>query len=109
MADWRDIPMRMINWNAVSAHIGRSARPLRRLSTTIRPEDTPKPFCRGAWRDMTLGQVADLGRREILRHSDIGPTALAALQHVIDLAAAGKLPQTQGPANDALRPTEKRK
>lgn len=106
MTDWREIRVAHIDWLALRSHIGRSAGVLRQLSTTIRPDDKPEPYCSGAWREMTLGQVADIGRRNLLRHTGMGAATLASLQYVIDLAADGKCPMIGGPAPDALRPTE---
>lgn len=106
MTDWRSIPMVAIDWSALKPHVGRNSHPLRRLTQGF-PNRPPEPFQEGAWRNLTLGEVADLGRRALLRHNGMGEATLAALQYVIDLAAAGKCPLTTGPAHDALRPTEK--
>lgn len=106
MADWRDIPMRMINWKQVHSHIGRPAHKLRRLSLPPMGNRAPTPYGTGCWSELTLGQVADMGAHEIMRHHDVGKVALAGLQYIIDLAAAGKLATCKDPAPDALRPTE---
>ena len=105
MTEWRDIPMRVINFHSMRSHLGRSARTLHRLTNGYDEKDAPKPYGKAAWRELTLGQVADLGRRELMRHQDFGEKTLAALQYVIDMAADGKLHLTTGPAADALRPT----
>lgn len=105
MSDWREIRMTDIDWMALRSHIGRSAGVLGRLSTTMRAEDKPQPFGRGAWKEMTLGQVADIGRKNLLRYPDVGEVAIASLQYVIDMADAGKCPIIGSPAPDALRPT----
>lgn len=102
---WRDIPMRAINWRHVRSHIGISAHKLHRLSRPPFDNRPPQPYRDGSWCDLTLGQVADMGAREILRHEGIGEVALAGLQYVIDLAASGKLATNSDPAPDALRPT----
>lgn len=103
---WRDVPMRMINWHQVRSHIGTSAHKLRRLSLPPVDNRAPRPYGTGCWCELTLGQVADMGAHEILRHKDIGKVALAGLQYIIDLAASGKLATYRDPAPDALRPSE---
>ncbi|WP_147405712.1 hypothetical protein [Cereibacter sphaeroides] len=103
--DWREIPMTAIDWDALRPVLGRSANDLRRLSRGYRPDDPPREWCAGAWKQMTLGQVADMGRRQLLRHNNLGEKGLALLQMVIDLAAAGRCPTTDGAAVDALRPS----
>lgn len=105
MTDWRDIPMRMINWKQVHIHIGIAAHKLRRLSLPPMDNRAPSPYGTGCWSSLTLGEVADLGAHEILRHQDVGKVALAGLQYIIDLAASGKLATCKDPAPDALRPT----
>lgn len=105
MSDWRSIRMTEIDWRALKSHIGRSAQALRSMCHNYGGRD-PDKYGLGSWRDMTLGEVADLGRAQILRHAGIGETALSGLQYVIDLAAAGKLPLLNGVAIDALRPTK---
>ena len=106
MTDWRSIPVSSINWRALKPRIGRSAHPLRRLCTP--PHDgRVRDFGTGAWAHLTLGEVADLGAREILRHQDVGQMTLGALQSVIDMAADGRLPTSATPAPDALRPRNK--
>lgn len=103
MTDWRGIPVADINWRALKPLIGRSAHPLRRLCSP--PYDgRVRDYGSGAWAHMTLGEVADLGAREILRHQDVGQMTLAALQSVVDMAAAGRLPVAGTAAPDALRP-----
>ena len=104
--DWRDIPMLQINWKQVHSHIGIPAHKLRRLSLPPVNDHAPTPYGTGCWSTLTLGQVADLGAHEILRHQDVGKVALAGLQYIIDLAAAGKLATYSDPAPDALRPTK---
>jgi len=105
LTDWRDIPMAEINWLGLRGEIGRSAMALRRLAIVLYDRHPVEPYYMGCWSEMTLGQVADLGRRDLMRHNGFGDITLAALQRVIDLAAAGKLPVANGPAPDALRPT----
>ena len=106
MTDWRSIPVSSINWRALKPRIGRSAHPLRRLCTP--PHDgRVRDFGSGAWAHMTLGEVADLGARVILREPDVGQVTLGALQSVIDMAADGRLPTSASPAPDALRPRNK--
>jgi hypothetical protein len=104
--NWREIPMKEINWRSLHSHLGRSAWQLKRYSLGYKESDPPRPYAEGAWKNMTLGEVSDLGRRELMRHSGMGPVCLAALQYVIDLAAAGKCPVIGGVAPDALRPSE---
>lgn len=108
MSDWRSVRMAEIDWRAMKSHIGRSASALRRLSIPFRNRPT-YPYADGAWMDLTLGEVADLGAREILRYAGMGKVSLAALQSVIDMAEAGKLPLSNGVAIDALRPTKEGK
>ena len=107
MADaWREVPMAEIDWSALKPTIGRPVHALRRLS---RPWSNPTEYGSGSWHDLTLGDVADMGRREIMRHLDVGEAALVALQKIIDMAAAGSLPMisaTGRPAHDALRPSQ---
>lgn len=105
MIPWREIPMTGIDWSALKPQIGRSASTLRMLSHGF-DDFAPKPGGAGCWRDMTLGDVADLGKYRLINHHHLfGEKTLAALQTVIDLAAAGRLPLKQAPARDALRPT----
>lgn len=101
--DWRDIPMRVIGWRALYNRIGRSAYKLEWLCRAWR-DRAPVPYGRGCWHNLTLGQVADLGAQEILRHAGIGQITLERLQDVISMAAAGALSTGDGPAPDALRP-----
>ena len=103
--DWRDIPMIEIDWCALKPMLGRCTHDLRRLSRGYRPDDPPREWGPGAWKLLTLGQVADMGRRHLMRHSGLGAKGVTALQAVVDMAAAGKCPTTDGPAVDALRPT----
>jgi hypothetical protein len=105
MTDPRDIPMADIDWQALMADMGRSVRPLWRL-VHVDPNRAPKPYDDGSWHDLTLGQVADKGERDILRHHGVGETALARLREIIDMARAGTLPLKGGPAPDSLWPKE---
>ncbi|VDS07918.1 hypothetical protein PARHAE_01098 [Paracoccus haematequi] len=87
MTEWRTIPMRDINWAALKPSFGHCVYRLRKLSE---PNSLPyRPYCSGCWADMTLGQVADLGRAELLRHDGMGEGTIAILEQVMELAAAG--------------------
>jgi len=86
--------------------MGRSVRPLWRLSRRD-PNRTPEDYGNGCWSDLTLGEVADKGERDILRHLDVGPKALARLREIIDMARAGTLPLKGGPAPDTLWPSDR--
>jgi hypothetical protein len=102
--DWREIKMTEIDWRALRAHLGRSNSILRRLTHGY-TDQTTHDYGAGSWRELTLGQVADKGRREILRHTGMGEVALCSLQLLIDLAAKGGCPMTTGQAVDALKPS----
>lgn len=58
--DWRDIPMRVINWKHVHSHLGIVAHKLRRLSLPPIDDRAPRPYGTGCWSGLTLWQVADL-------------------------------------------------
>ena len=103
MTDWRSIPVKDIDWRMLHARFGSSIYKIEWLAKVPgngRVEDRGH----GCWSHMTLGAVADLGERLILRHHGIGPVALATLQAIIDLAASEGLPMVGGPAPDALKP-----
>ncbi|PNW65566.1 UNVERIFIED_CONTAM: hypothetical protein BEN50_22255 [Euhalothece sp. KZN 001] len=103
MTSPRDIPMADIDWQTLLHGMGRSVRPLWRL-VHVDPNRGPRPYEEGAWHDLTLGQVADKGERDILRHHGVGATALARLRENIDMARAGTLPLKGAPAPDSLGP-----
>lgn len=87
MSDWRAIPMRDIAWVALLPTYGPCVYHLRKLSE---PTTGPAPqYRQGCWADLTLGQVADLGRDDLLRHQGVGPGAIRVLESIMDLAAAG--------------------
>lgn len=87
MTDWRTIPMRDINWVALLPTFGPTVYRLRTLSE---PNDLPyRPYCSGCWADLTLGQVAEMGRKELLSHDGIGAGAIGVLEGIMELAAAG--------------------
>ncbi len=106
MTDWRIIPVKDIDWRAVHRRFGRTVHALRRLCLPRVNNQPPSAFGSGAWSEMTLGAVADMGALQILRHQDVGPKVLATLQAVIDMAAAGDLPMVGAPAPDALKPKD---
>jgi len=104
--NWRTIRMDEIDWRAVQSMPeigGHAGGALRRLSVGY-PSVAAEPYWPGCWQNLTLGDVADLGERDLLRHSGFGKKTLAALRRVIDMAASGKLPLLGNPAPDALRP-----
>lgn len=104
MTDWREIQVADIDWSELHRRMGRTVHPLRRLCLPRVSGDLPTPYGSGSWSTLTLGAVADLGARQILRHIDVGPKVLATLQRIIDMAADGTLPLLGNPAPDALRP-----
>lgn len=104
MTDWREIPVQRIDWRALHRSMGRTIHPLRRLCTPPVDGRRPTELGTGSWAELTLGAVADLGARQIMRHIDVGPKVLATLQRIIDMAADGTLPLLGDPAPDALRP-----
>jgi len=106
MSDPRDIPMADIDWQTILHDMGRSARPLWRLSRHD-PNRTPEDYGNGCWSGLTLGEVADKGEREIRRHNGVGPTTIARLREIIDMARAGTLPLKGGPAPDSLWPSDR--
>lgn len=105
MTDWRSIPVKDIDWRMLHARFGRTAHALRRLCLPRFNNQPPVSFGSGSWSEMSLGAVADMGARQIMRHHDVGPKVLATLQAIIDLAASESLPMIGGPATDALKPT----
>ena len=105
MTDWRSIPVKDIDWPMIHARFGRTVHALRRLCLPRVNNQPPAAFGSGAWSEMSLGAVADIGARQIMRHQDVGPKVLATLQAIIDLAASEGLPMIGGPAPDALKPT----
>ena len=104
MTDWRSIPVKDIDWRMLHAKFGRSIYALEWLAVEPR-NNRVEALGHGCWSHMTLGAVADIGERLILRHHGIGPVALATLRSIIDLAASDGLPMVGGPAPDALTPT----
>ena len=88
MSDWRTIPMRDINWVALLPTFGPTVYRLRSLSEPT-PDKAYRRYATGCWADLTLGQVADLGRKELLRHAGIGAGAIGVLERIMELAAAG--------------------
>jgi len=96
MTDPRDIPMADIDWQTLMAVMGRSVRPLWRLSEKL-PDQPARDYCRGCWDGLTLGQVADKGEREIRRHNGVGPTTIARLREIIDMARAGAAQHKKAP------------
>ena len=99
MTDWRDIPMRDVNWIALLPTLGPCVYMLRKLCEPPPRGFAWRRYASGAWMDLKLGQVADLGRDELLRHQGIGPGAVSVLEKVMDLAAAG---------HDITRPTRRK-
>lgn len=88
MTDWRTIPMRDINWVALKPTFGTGVFALRKLSQ-LQSGMEYRPYASGCWADMTLGQVADLGREDLLRHAGVGTGTIKILEQIMELAAAG--------------------
>ena len=89
MTCWQDVPMRDINWPALLPAFGFAVFRLRKLSEPPARGRGWRRYADGAWMDLSLGQVAALGRDELLRHNGIGPRAIEVLEAVMDLAAVG--------------------
>ncbi|MGR3522692.1 MAG: hypothetical protein ACU0FT_08055 [Paracoccus sp. (in: a-proteobacteria)] len=89
MTSWRDIAMRDIDWLAFLPILGPGVHTLRSLCEPPPRGRAWRKYTSGAWMDLTLGQVADLGREDLLRHRGIGNGTVAVLESVMDLAAAG--------------------
>ncbi len=108
MTDWREIPAVEIDWaaNPISERAGYKV--ITMCSDRFDQGTGPlSRFSAGAWADLTLGEIADLGPTHWLRCSGIGGTAVRVIKWVIDHAAAGKCPMKAGsgkPAHDAYVP-----
>ena len=82
--NWRDIPARTVDWSIVQRGNFRSV-----LWNLSRP--LPDQYQNGgAWRDLTLGQIADMGERRWRREPGVGDVTVLAIKELIDRAAAGE-------------------
>lgn len=78
MTNWRDIPCKTINWQTVCTN-----STWRRLQWLCR--------ARGAWHELTLGELATMGEREWrCGHKErFGPKSIQTIKDTIDAAAEG--------------------
>lgn len=114
MSEWRDIRADAIAWdrNPISVLAGHKCRMMcnaiflnHQVGSQYRNRDC------GGWSDLTLGQIADLGEREWLRCTNIGPTAVKVIKWIIDAAAEDRCPMMAGSghaAPDAYVPKRER-
>lgn len=92
---WRDIPMRDINWVTLKPTFGASVYRLRKLCEPM-PDRPYRRYASGSWAGLTMGQIADMDRVELMRHDGIGPGTLQILDEVMTMARVG-LPITRPP------------
>lgn len=102
MADWRNIPAKRIDWRRLAHGIAKTGHAGSRLALLCK--DSDKPYAKGDWSDLTLGEIADLGIRQWMRAPGIGETGVAVIKSVIDRAAEGEDVTISGPAPDAYIP-----
>jgi len=114
MSDWRSIRAHDVDWTA-SPISRRAGYKVRMMCSPIYLSPSGKPWsdtgC-GAWHDLTLGQIADLGERHWLRCANIGDLGVRVIKWGIDAAAEGRcpmLPASGAPAVDAYIPQAERK
>jgi len=107
--NWRDIPAADIDWgcNPISKQAGYKVR---MMCADMYLSKFSTKFSCSAWRDATLGEIADYGERHWLRCTNIGPLAVQVIKWVIDEAACVRCPMmaTAGRAPDAYVPESER-
>jgi len=114
MSDWRSIRAQDVDWtpNPISRRAGYHVR---MMCSPVYLGPTGKAWSatsRGAWSDLTLGQIADLGERHWRRCSNIGDLGVSVIKWGIDAAAEGRcpmLPASGAPAADAYVPRIERR
>lgn len=91
---WRDILGRDVDWVAVNGGKYRATAGLRRLfaDKPLWAGNRFDPITRvyGDWYQLTLGEIANLGRASWIREPDVGPVMCDLIERVIDAAADGK-------------------
>lgn len=107
MTDWRSIPAESVDWeiNPISKRGGGYVRMM--CNKIFWSEGRHEMSC-GAWKDLTLGDVADLGEKHWLRCNNIGPKVVLVIKWILDEAASGRCPflAAKGTkAADAYEPT----
>ena len=92
--NWRDILGRDVDWVTLNGGKYRHTSGLRELFyvgpkwMTTHYHPTEKTY--GEWYNYTLGDIANLGRREWLRMTNVGPFVADLIERAIDAAAAGE-------------------
>jgi len=111
MADWRNIPAADVDWaeNPISR---RGGYKVNMMCSSIYWRDgySTQRSC-GGWKDLTLGEIADLGESHWLKCQNIGPLGVQVIKWVIDAAAEGRCPMrpaSGSPAPDAYVPKAER-
>ena len=105
--DWRSIPAAAVDWelNPIST---RGGGYVRMMCNHIYWRSDKHPTGCGGWKDMTLGDIADLGEKYWLRCTNIGPKVVLVIKWILDEAASGRCPflaATGRKAADAYVPT----
>jgi len=113
MSDWRSIRAQDVDWtaNPISRLAGYKVRMMCNPIYIERRTSWTQYEC-GAWSDLTLGQIADLGERHWRRCSNIGDLGVSVIKWGIDAAAEGRcpmLPASGAPAADAYVPQAERR
>lgn len=97
---WRNILGRDVDWVALNGGKYRATDGLRRLfdcrKKWIGTNYHPTEMEYGDWYDLTLGEIANIGRREWMRQVGVGPVVSDLIALAIDMAAEGK-PVVRGP------------
>lgn len=113
MSDWRSIMATDVDWTANPISL-RAGYKVRMMCSPIYHGPNGKAWSAtscGAWSDLTLGQVADLGERHWRRCSNIGNLGVKVIKWGIDAAAEGRCPMllaSGAPAADAYVPQAER-
>ena len=96
--NWREIPVSTVDWFLVQR--GNFRGVLWNLSRRI-PDEYQGG---GAWRDLTLGQLADMGEPKWRREPGVGDVTVRAIKELIDRAAAGDDVTEHGASNTPYTP-----
>jgi hypothetical protein len=83
MADWRSIPCKDVQWDAVPGNP-------RRVCYNLYRQCREPAHGMGKWHDKSLGDIADMGERQWRREvENCGEVTMEAIRRTIDYAAAG--------------------
>jgi len=107
MENWREIKAAVVDWeiNPISK---RGGGYVRMMCSEMFWCELSHPTSCGAWSNLTLGCIADLGEKHWLRCRNIGPKVVMVIKWILDESASGRCPFLGAKgmkASDAYEPT----